>query len=104
MKKLLSSAEPAFARANPVENDDPTVWPDVSPTPSFVDQSRRLEIRFEKQTVLKALVTSPASIRRQFFQASLLLLVGLLRSLLHCVLRLCLLCLLSFLGHVALLM
>ena len=46
----------------------------------------------------------PASSRRQFFQASLLLLllVGLLRSLLHCALRL--LCLLSFLGHVALLM
>ena len=45
----------------------------------------------------------PASNRRQYFQASLLLLLGnLLRSLLHCALRL--LCLLSFLGHVALLM
>ena len=44
-------------------------------------------------------IKSPA-----IFQASLLLLllVGLLRSLLHC--ALCLLCLLSFLGHVALLM
>ena len=49
----------------------------------------------------------PASSRRQFLKKRNLLLLlgdlaGLLRSLLHCALRL--LCLLSFLGHVALLM
>jgi len=53
-----------------------------------------------------ALVTSPASSRRQLLKRDLLLLLGdpagLLRSLLHCALRL--LRLLRFLGHVALLM
>ena len=67
-RKPVSSAKPVFVRASPVEKCGPAVWPDVSPTPSFVDQSRRFEIRSEKQTVLTALVTSPASIRRQFFK------------------------------------
>jgi hypothetical protein len=65
-----------------------------------------LQDRFKKQTVVGALVTSPAASRRQFSEEGLLLLLGnllrLLGSLLHCALR-CLLRLLSFLGHVALL-
>src|SRR6202011_2511651 len=57
-----------------------------------------------EQTVLTALVTCRHQPAGNFLEARLLLLLGdlagLLRSLLHCALRL--LCLLSFLGHVAL--
>src|SRR5450830_397900 len=91
-------------------NGAPAGWPDVSPTPSLVDLSLRWDL--PEANSVAAPVTSPASSCRQFRMASLLLLLGdlagLLRSLLHCALRLLrllngLLCLLSFLGHVALL-
>ena len=61
-------------------------------------------ISFEKRNVLQGSCDVPASSRRQFLKRKLLLLLGdlagLLRSLLHCALRL--LRLLSFLGHDAL--
>jgi hypothetical protein len=46
-----------FSRERALRKDDPAVWPDVSPTPSFVDQSRRGGNRFEKRNVLKARLT-----------------------------------------------
>jgi len=80
-------------------------WPDVSPTPSFVDQSRHIEICGSKLS-LRALMTCRRQAAGCCVKRDLLLLLGdlagLLRSLLHCALRL--LCLLGFLSHSALLM
>ena len=104
-RKLISSAGTVFERANSAER---SIQPFDLMSRRHPLSSIRAPIKtgFEKQIVHKALDDVPASSRRQFYQARDLLLLGdlagLLRSLLHCALRL--LCLLSFLGHVALLM
>jgi hypothetical protein len=47
-------------------NDGPAVWPDVSPTPSVVDRSRRPEPALKKQILLTAPVTLPAQAAGNF--------------------------------------
>jgi hypothetical protein len=81
--------------SEPAKENDPTV-----------DLMSRRHPLSSTRTFEKALMTCRLSRSRQLQKAKLLLLgdlAGLLRSLLHCALRLLrLLCLLSFLGHVAL--
>jgi hypothetical protein len=109
LKRSAPSEETDASSAGPVSKErtllkyDPAVRPDVSPTPSFVDQSPDWICLLEADR-LKALVTCRHQAAGNPLRRDLLLLLrdlaGLLRSLLHCALRL--LCLLSFLRHVAL--
>ena len=94
-RKLLSSAGPVFRKSEPFQS---AIQPfDLMSRRHPLSSTRAIRSPEGSRDV-------PASSRRQFLKEARLLLLGdlagLLSSLLHCALRL--LCLLSFLGHVAL--
>jgi hypothetical protein len=103
-RKTVSSAGPVFDGSKPFET---TIRPfDLMSRRHPLSSTRALRPhQLRKANCSEGSRDVPASSRRQFFRRELSLLLGdlagLLRSLLHCALRL--LCLLSFLGHVALL-